>query len=57
MAYNVDAKEIWLNYFNETLYSKGIINKSEYSKMTQLIRKKCHAPDRSDRKKALKESF
>lgn len=56
MAYNVDAKEIWLEYFNKTLYDKGVINKSEYDKMAQLIRKKCHAPMRVDRKKSLKET-
>ena len=56
MAYNVDAKEIWLEYFNKTLYDKGVITKSEYDKMTQLIRKKCHAPTRVDRKKSLKET-
>lgn len=38
----VDAKEIWLNYFNETLFKTGIINKNEHDKMTQLIRKQCH---------------
>ena len=56
MAYNVDAKEIWLEYFNKTLYDKGVITKSEHDKMAQLIRKKCHAPVRADRKKSLKET-
>lgn len=40
----VDAKEIWLNYFNETLFKTGVINKNEHDKMAQLIRKKCHTP-------------
>ena len=56
MAYNVDAKEIWLEYFNKTLYDKGVINKSEYDKMAQLIRKKCHAPGRGDKIKTLRET-
>ncbi len=38
---NINAKEIWLNYFNNTLFEKGIINKSERDKMAYLIRKKC----------------
>ena len=56
MAYNVDAKEIWLEYFNKTLYDKGVITKSEHDKMAQLIRKKCHAPNRGGRTKTLKET-
>jgi len=42
MAYSVDAREIWLLYFNETLYGKGIISKNERNKMEQLIRRQCH---------------
>ena len=52
MDYDAYAKEIWLNYFNDTLYGEGIISKSEYSKMAQLIRKKCHAFNRSGRNKS-----
>lgn len=42
----VDSKEIWLNYFNETLFKTGVINKNERDKMAQLIRKQCHTPAR-----------
>ena len=38
---NVNAKEIWLNYFNNTLYEKNVITKSERDKMACLIRNKC----------------
>ena len=57
---NVNAKKIWLNYFNNTLLEKGLINKNEYNKMVQLIRKKCHTPPRVDKKyneKSLKENY
>ena len=40
----VNSKEIWLNYFNETLYITGVINKNEHDKMARLIRKQCHTP-------------
>ena len=56
IAYRVDTKEIWLEYFNKTLYDKGIITKSERDKMAQLIRKKCHTPSRGDKIKTLKET-
>ena len=39
MTGNVDTMEIWLNYFNTTLYKNGVINKNEFNKMIQLIRK------------------
>lgn len=38
----VNPKEIWLNYFNKTLYEKGVITETEYRKMNLLIIKKCH---------------
>lgn len=42
MAGNIDVREIWLNYFNNTLYEQKLISKSEHDKMAHLIRKKCH---------------
>ena len=42
MQGNVDAREIWLTYFNNTLFEKGVISQKERDRMTQLIRKKCH---------------
>lgn len=53
---NVNAQEIWFNYFNSVLFDKGIISKNEHDKMAQLIRKKCHTPIRGDRKKSLREN-
>ena len=38
---NVNPQEIWFNYFNDTLFEGGIINKNEQDKMAKLIRKKC----------------
>ncbi len=37
-----NAKEIWLNYFNNILFEKGVITEVERNKMAALIRKKCH---------------
>lgn len=42
MQGNIDAREIWLMYFNNTLLENGVINQKERDKMAQLIRKKCH---------------
>lgn len=39
---NVNAKEIWLQYFNDVLLSKGIITENEYRKMRVLITTKCN---------------
>ena len=47
---NVNAKEIWLNYFNNTLFEQGIINKSERDKMSYLIRNKCRTQNNSDKR-------
>lgn len=35
---NVNAKEIWLKYFNDVLLSKGLITENEHRKMRVLIR-------------------
>ena len=50
MPGTVDAKEIWLNYFNNTLFEQGIINQKERDKMSQMIRKKCHTPIHVEKK-------
>jgi len=34
--------EIWLNYFNDVLYDKGVITEAERNKMKHLIRNKCN---------------
>lgn len=39
---NMLAKEIWLTYFNNTLYKKGIINEKERNRMKYLISNYCH---------------
>ena len=39
---NISTKEIWLTYFNNVLYEKGIITEKEKSKMTNLIYQKYH---------------
>ncbi len=45
---NINSKEVWLNYFNNVLFEKGIIKESERNKMILLIKKNCHIPKRSD---------
>jgi len=30
---NINVKEIWLNYFNQVLFEKGIITEEERNKM------------------------
>lgn len=59
MVEQVNAKEIWLNYFNSVLYEKGIISEAERNKMTQLIRKKCRTSKRVGdiKKNASRENF
>ncbi len=42
MPLNVNAKEIWLSYFNKVLFEKGIITEKEKNKMSNLIYKQCH---------------
>lgn len=39
---NILAKEIWLTYFNNTLYKKGIINEKEKNRMNHQISNYCH---------------
>lgn len=39
---NISAKEIWLTYFNDVLYEKGIITEKEKNKMNSLIYQKYH---------------
>lgn len=51
MTENVNAKEIWLNYFNTVLFEKGIITKKERDKMSFLIRKNCHTSKRAGNKR------
>jgi len=34
--------EIWLNYFNDVLYDKGIITEIKRNKMKHLIHDKCN---------------
>lgn len=43
MPLNVNAKEIWLSYFNKVLFEKGIITEKEKNKMSNLIYKRCHS--------------
>ena len=38
---NVNAKEIWLKYFNDVLLSKGLITENKHRKMRVLITTKC----------------
>ena len=45
MPLNVNAKEIWLSYFNKVLFEKGIITEKEKNKMSNLIYKQCHSPN------------
>jgi len=45
MPLNVNAKEIWLSYFNKVLFEKGIITEKEKTKMSNLIYKQCHSPN------------
>ena len=34
---NAVARRLWLEYFNKSLYSSGIISKEEYNKMAARI--------------------
>ena len=38
---NIPAKEMWLTYFNNFLYEKGLISEKEKNKMSNLICLKC----------------
>lgn len=35
----VNAKEVWLNYFNKVLFEKKIITEKEFNKITNLIKR------------------
>ena len=37
-----NAKEIWLNYFNQVLFEKGLITDKEKNRMNNLIYTNCH---------------
>lgn len=50
MILDVNAKEIWLNYFNKVLFEKGLITEKEKNKMSALIFKQCHTPDKAGNK-------
>ena len=39
------AREIWLNYFNEVLFRKGLINETTKRKMQERILKECRRRD------------
>ncbi len=43
MPLNINAKEIWLTYFNKVLFEKGLITEKEKNKMANLIYKECHS--------------
>ena len=43
MPLNVNAREIWLTYFNKVLFEKGLITEKEKNKMANLIYKECHS--------------
>lgn len=49
MPLNVDAKEIWLCYFNQVLFDKGLITEKEKNKMNNLIYKQCHSQKKTDK--------
>lgn len=39
------VKEIWLGYFNDVLFEKGVITEQERNQMEHLIYVRCHAPN------------
>lgn len=39
---NISTKEIWLTYFNNVLFEKGLITEKEKNKMIALISGYCH---------------
>lgn len=49
MVEDVNAKNIWLNYFNNVLYEKGIITEEERNRMIILINKTCHTSIGTDK--------
>ena len=42
MALELNVKEIWLNYFNQVLFEKGLITDKEKNRMNNLIYTNCH---------------
>ena len=49
MVEDIDAKNIWLNYFNNVLYENGIITEEERNRMIILINKNCHISRGADK--------
>ena len=45
------AKQVYLNYFNQVLFEKGIITEDERNKMKLLIAKNCAVHPNSTKKK------
>lgn len=40
-------EQLWLNYYNETLYKEGVLSQDEYRKMQKLIvRRRGDIPER-----------
>ena len=40
-------EQLWLNYYNETLYKEGVLSQDEYRKMQKLIvRRRDDIPER-----------
>jgi|GEM_PF-2512331 len=46
------ADELWLNYYNDILHEKGIINESVRNKMKWLINNRAQSKKTISRKKA-----
>ena len=36
------VEQLWLNYYNDTLYAKGIISEDAHRRMRRLINKRPH---------------
>lgn len=49
MPLNINAREIWLSYFNKVLFEKGLITEKEKNKMANLIYKQCHSSNYKNR--------
>ncbi len=43
MPLNINAREIWLTYFDKVLFEKGLITEKQKNKMANLIYKECHS--------------
>lgn len=46
MSTSFPTKEIWLTYFNNLLFEKGIITEDERNKMSCQISNHCHKTNR-----------